>query len=170
MDIVEWSQILGNFGEFVGAVGVIVSLVYLALQVRTSAQSTRDNTLALLATTDMASNDGNREMYITLLKDPDLMQIMRNGHTGQALSREDNARYRLYLQAAFESHMTFFFQTKRGVASQEVWDHWSRFFDDYCLLPGVARVWQEVRDGFEGDFRDYMDAKLPDSGEGSHQI
>jgi hypothetical protein len=134
--------------------------------VRTGTQSTKDNTLALLASTDMASNDGNREMYLALLKDPGLMEIMRNGHSGQTLSREDNARYRLYLQAAFESHMTFFFQAKRGGTSQEVWDYWSRFFDGYCRLSGVARVWREVRDGFDAEFRDYMDAKLPDSGEG----
>ena len=34
MSILELSQILGNFGEFVGAVAVVATLIYLANQVR----------------------------------------------------------------------------------------------------------------------------------------
>ncbi len=34
MDIVTTSQILGNVGEFVGAIAVVVTLAYLAVQVR----------------------------------------------------------------------------------------------------------------------------------------
>lgn len=40
MDHQAFAQLLGNYGEFVGAIAVVVTLVYLALQIR---QNTRSN-------------------------------------------------------------------------------------------------------------------------------
>jgi len=44
MDIQSAAQLLGNIGEFVGAVAVVVTLVYLAVQVRHSKEATEANT------------------------------------------------------------------------------------------------------------------------------
>ncbi len=34
MDLMDTAQLLGNFGEFVGAIAVVVTLVYLSVQIR----------------------------------------------------------------------------------------------------------------------------------------
>ena len=34
MNLMDVSQMLGNFGEFVGAIGVVTTLAYLAVQIR----------------------------------------------------------------------------------------------------------------------------------------
>jgi hypothetical protein len=34
MSAIEWAELLGNIGEFVGSVAVLVTLIYLAIQVR----------------------------------------------------------------------------------------------------------------------------------------
>ena len=34
MTTLEFSQLLGNYGEFVGAIAIVVTLVYLAMQVK----------------------------------------------------------------------------------------------------------------------------------------
>ncbi len=34
MNLIDTAQLLGNFGEFVGAIGVVATLAYLAVQVR----------------------------------------------------------------------------------------------------------------------------------------
>jgi hypothetical protein len=44
MDIQATAQLLGNFGEFVGAIAVVVTLGYLAVQVRHSREATDANT------------------------------------------------------------------------------------------------------------------------------
>lgn len=44
MDLQALAQLLGNVGEFVGAVAVVVTLVYLAVQVRQSKEATEANT------------------------------------------------------------------------------------------------------------------------------
>jgi len=34
MDLISISQLLGNFGEFVGAIAVVITLIYLTAQIR----------------------------------------------------------------------------------------------------------------------------------------
>jgi len=47
MDIVQLTEILGNVGEFIGAIAVVATLFYLALQVRHSKEATEANTRSL---------------------------------------------------------------------------------------------------------------------------
>ncbi|MDB9879050.1 hypothetical protein OAC87_00625 [Pseudomonadales bacterium] len=44
MNITELSNILGNFGEFVGAIGVVITLIYLSVQVKHGKEATEANT------------------------------------------------------------------------------------------------------------------------------
>ena len=44
MNLMDMAQLLGNFGEFVGAIAVVVTLFYLAFQVRQSKEATDANT------------------------------------------------------------------------------------------------------------------------------
>ncbi len=47
MTLMDTAQLLGNFGEFVGAIAVVGTLIYLAIQVRHSKGSVDANTQAL---------------------------------------------------------------------------------------------------------------------------
>jgi len=47
MDLVRIAQLLGNIGEFIGALGVVATLFYLAVQVRHSKAAMDANTRAL---------------------------------------------------------------------------------------------------------------------------
>ena len=40
MSTLEISQLLGNYGEFVGAIAIVITLVYLTVQIRQSNQAT----------------------------------------------------------------------------------------------------------------------------------
>ena len=44
MTLMETAQLLGNFGEFVGAIAVVATLVYLAVQVGHSKEALKENT------------------------------------------------------------------------------------------------------------------------------
>ncbi len=47
MSTLEFSQLLGNYGEFVGAIGVVATLMYLVIQVRHSKDALDANTNAI---------------------------------------------------------------------------------------------------------------------------
>ena len=40
MDLMDTAQLLGNFGEFVAAIGVVATLAYLAVQIRQNTRAT----------------------------------------------------------------------------------------------------------------------------------
>jgi hypothetical protein len=54
MDLMSTAQLLGNLGEFVGSIGVIATLVYLAIQVRHSAALIHHNNVAMEESTKLA--------------------------------------------------------------------------------------------------------------------
>ena len=49
MTLVETAQLLGNFGEFVGAIAVVVTLGYLAIQIRQNTRSQDQSRKAVVA-------------------------------------------------------------------------------------------------------------------------
>lgn len=52
--MLEITQILGNLGEFVGAIGVVATLIYVAIQVRHSAELLKINNTAIEENTRLA--------------------------------------------------------------------------------------------------------------------
>jgi hypothetical protein len=47
MSFIEITAVLGNLGEFVGAIGVVVTLFYVGIQVKHSKEATEANTRSL---------------------------------------------------------------------------------------------------------------------------
>ena len=62
MDLMSTAQLLGNFGEFVGAIAVVATLAYLAVQVRQSRETLGANTRALDEAQKQARVNALREL------------------------------------------------------------------------------------------------------------
>ena len=80
MSLMEVSQLLGNFGEFVGAIAVVVTLIYLAMQVRHSSVLLETNNAALKQTTELAKaeamdryNDAVSRWRGRLIENPEIV-------------------------------------------------------------------------------------------------
>lgn len=53
MSLIEVSQLLGNFGEFLGAIAVVVTLIYLAAQVKHNTRAARAATVQSTLTSEL---------------------------------------------------------------------------------------------------------------------
>ena len=62
MTLMETAQLLGNFGEFVGAIGVVGTLVYLAVQIRQSKEALDANTRSLDENRNLTKADTIRQL------------------------------------------------------------------------------------------------------------
>jgi len=153
-------EALGNIGEFVGAIGVVVSLVYLAFQVRDNSKFVKENSEFLRATHDVSSNDGVARIRMNYFDHPELLEIESRGHRGEKLEFREAAQYNMLISGAFENHFTYFLQYQRGLTSDAVWNYWSSFFDDYCQYPGVRKWWEATESRFPENFREYIDEKI----------
>ncbi len=107
MDLMYTAQLLGNFGEFFGAIAVVVTLAYLAIQVRHSRAATEVNTNALRS----AASALQAETFIGLTRpgyeNPSVAPFvtrLQDVNIGD-LSAEDLNRDREAL-AGFPSHTT----------------------------------------------------------------
>ena len=65
MDHQTFAQLLGNYGEFIGSIAVLATLIYLTVQVR---HSRSDSRAALL----QHRSDAVRELWLTIARDKEL--------------------------------------------------------------------------------------------------
>ncbi len=79
MTLMETAQLLGNFGEFVGAFAVVLTLFYLAIQVKNAKEATDQNTAALRSQASIAVNDGLWQLQSALYADADMTDIWTRG-------------------------------------------------------------------------------------------
>ncbi len=83
--MINWTAI-GSVAEIVAAVGVIVSLIYLALQVRQNTQSIRAATYDAMVRT-------NGDFLLPLIQDPDLARTFERAVEGWSeLDYEEQVR------------------------------------------------------------------------------
>jgi hypothetical protein len=151
---------IGSIGEFVSAIGVVISLVYLAFQVRDNSKFVKENSEFLRATHDVSSNDGVAQVRKNYFDHPELLDIESRGHRCEKLDFEEAAKYNFLISGTFENHFTYFLQYERGLTSDAVWSYWSSFFDDYCKHEGVKRWWRKAEHRFPDNFIEYINEKV----------
>ena len=108
MDHQAFAQLLGNYGEFVGAIAVVATLFYLALQVRHSSEATEANTRATeesrrlaMAQTYQARASTSFSAFASAAESggmaPILVKYNESGY--ESLSPEERVRFDQYARA-----------------------------------------------------------------------
>ncbi len=147
-------QDLGNIGEFLAAVGVIVSLIYLAFQIRQNTSSVR---------TSMIHDSASRaaDLTITIAEHKELAHIMRTGMGGLEHLEDDDDRFRfiMLLSSIFRQYDDQFFQYRAGTITSESWDAWRYSLRGQLSNPGFPPFWDVRRLAFTESFRQFVDAE-----------
>ena len=145
-------QSLGNIGEFLGGVVVIISLFYLAFQVRQNRQSldTENYARALERVAGVQSQ---------LAGDPNLTSILvRGALDAGSLEREERAQFSWLFYEMFGAFEFMFHQAQKGVLAAEVWDRWSATMSWWLSMPGVESWWRAKPAPFSASFSSYTDS------------
>ena len=90
MDHQGFAQLLGNYGEFLGSIAVLITLVYLATQVRNS------NRYEAAKHIDVHM-DRIRERFLLLAQNEDLARIDRIAAQGGSLNEDEKSRWRAFV-------------------------------------------------------------------------
>jgi len=154
MDHLSFAALLGNYGEFLGAIGVVVTLGYLAVQIRHNTRSNRVSAelecLKLL--TDWvgrvsASKDAQR-----------LWDLVADG--SEPLSTEDSRQY-IWLAGEFGwISQTAFIQHKRGFLSSEAWAEFERMQVGMLQYELTKEWWQNRETPYSDEFVSHIDSAL----------
>ena len=92
----EWTiQDLGALGEFIGAIGVVITLGYLAYQIRQNTVQLKQNTVTAKATAVSASNMALRETRRPIFESTEMPEIyLRGNENPEGLDELQILRYR----------------------------------------------------------------------------
>jgi hypothetical protein len=126
MDHQAFAQLLGNYGEFVGAIAVVVTLGYLTVQVRMSNKTQRAQTHQQIA-------DARGQTLKLFLQHPDLDEAVSKVYAGQELSDMDRRLLRHFSVIVARHHENELYQHSLGMVD----DHELESQRKVMLLPHI---------------------------------
>ena len=145
---------LAAWGEFLGGIAVVVSLIYLASQIRQNSRLVR-------ASTTTAANQVEVTLNALLAQDPEVSRIFWDGISDRdSLSEADRRRFDPIMQLFFQPMRQQFHFEHDGVGSPSVWAGHALSLAWIIQQPG-ARQWLREWDSlFPHDLRDYLDGLI----------
>ena len=146
----NWEAV-GAIAEFLGAVAVVVSLVYLASQVRSG-------TRALRTTMREAAFRSLQEWNYVVLGQPDLSWIYQRGLTDPSvLDEEQSARFVNLMYSWFKVFENIYLHSREGSVAPAVWEHNKNIFAVLVGQPGAQQYLRHRRGIFDPDFLRMLD-------------
>jgi len=155
-------ETLANLGEFISGIAVVLSLVYVAFQVRQNTQSLRTENYA-------RALDRVATMQARLSADPSLAAVFGRGVVDtSALTVEQRIQFAWAFYEMFGAFEFMYHQSQAGALEAEVWERWSATLSWWISLPGVQSWWRAKPAPFSSSFSAFVEARLgtspPDAG------
>jgi hypothetical protein len=121
-------QDLANLGEFLAAVGVLISLLYLAAQIRQNTQSLRAQTYHALTAESLA-------VLRAGWAGGDVPSFWLRLQSGEALMPEDQFRLRTLSLSIWRLFDDLLYQHRVGTLEEDLWHGYERVYLEYLHIP-----------------------------------
>jgi len=151
MKLSDWA----NVAEIVGAVAVIVTLAYVAVQIE-------QNTIAVEASTRQGRLDYGREQTELLITQPGLAKlVMAAEKNANALNEEEQQLFYEFTTWRMATWELTYQEYVDGLLDEETWLAW----DGYYLLfvkgkPGYRKFFNDTRPQWDSRFMAHVDKSL----------
>ncbi len=141
----NWEAI-GAVGEIVGAIAVIATLIYLAIQVKDSVRASRS-----AAVTDATT--AMQAFYHELGSNPQVSGLFLTGMTDpNSLSDEAQFQFLMLVHSGFLGFQRSFFLTQEGTLDVELRDSIGTAVRATNQLPGMHMYWRQRKSYFQPEF------------------
>ena len=159
-------QDLGSIGELVSAVAVVVSLVYLAFQIRQNTSQIDQNTKAAQATALDSSITHAMVARQAIFENEDVARIFHQGSIDpESLSEEELLRYRLIIHNVLWSIWNLQSQAQAAELSAETWQAQIAILRRLLSSKGTRWFWTNYGEEFGTSFREVVVEILADLGD-----
>lgn len=147
---------LASLGSFVSGFAVLISLIYLALQVK---QTKRNQQIAI------RHSRATRIVELQLaLADPGVAGAwLRGSASPQGLTQTELAQFMNLCRALFFHFEDSFYQREEGLLNDDAWQTVVAGARLSARSPGWRAAWKMARPNFGGRFRDFLDGVVADS-------
>jgi len=152
MSALEFSQLLGNYGEFVGAIGIVITLMYLAIQLR-------QNTRMMRASIRQARSDSSVQLY-SLGATSVVAEIRDKESRAEALTELEEERMVLWNIGIWRQQQTIFFQAQDELLDVQTGDEQAAIVRNLMGYPSARRFWTANGNTFDSRFVAWVDGVI----------
>ncbi|MEQ8694012.1 MAG: hypothetical protein RIC85_01630 [Gammaproteobacteria bacterium] len=147
----------GAIGEVIGAGAVVISVIYLAMQVRRQTDQAR-----LAATHELAGI--YNESLSRLIDDPELGEIWLKSASGYA---DLPSNERLRMASFYQQLMRFMEQqhvhVNKGHIDPAFFQSLNLTYFEWIRFPGIHQWWEVSKGQFEEEFRERVDKQIAEA-------
>lgn len=142
---------LGLIAEIVGAIAIVITLVYLAIQIKDSARSSRsaavtDATTAMQAFyQELGSNAATSKLFLEGLRNP------------EALSQQDQFQYLMLMHSCYLGFQRSFFLAREGTLDVALRDSIGTAMHAVNRMPGMHLYWRQRKAYFQPEFVEWVE-------------
>ena len=145
---------LGLIANIVGAIAIVITLVYLAIQIKDNARSSRsaavtDATTAMQAFyQELGSNPATSKLFLEAVTNPD------------ALSRQDQFQFVMLMHSCFLGFQRSFFLAREGTLDVALRDSIGTAMHAINRTPGMHLYWRQRKAYFQPEFVEWVESLL----------
>ncbi len=146
---------LGNVGEFVGALAVVASLIYLAVQLRQSTKQMVENgEEARLAALERAVQTASQFRF-AMIRDAGVADIwLRGSRDLTDLNEQEALRFYLLVSDLLFNHETYFMRCQ--LTDPERWPPWRNALRRLLVFPGFQEMLKVIEPDLQPAFAEEM--------------
>jgi len=142
---------LANMSEIIGTILVVVSFLFLILQIRQNTQTLRTGTMSQLSYTLI-------ESLMSLARDSELADIYFRGLNGiNDLSETEQKRFTLQISSMLRIFNEQYFHYHEGSIDQSMWKSLTGPVEDLMQYRGAQEVWKLRQHHYSEEFQKYID-------------
>jgi hypothetical protein len=143
---------MANYADVIGGVAVIVSLIYVGIQIRRSAKSNQSQA-------NQSAHESLAIVSLEVSKDPEFSNFVRRGLIEfDELSEDEQFRFVLMMTTAFRRYENIFYQYKRGFLEAGLWAGYEQSILLMFYSAGGQAFWDRRSLHFSELFRSYLDS------------
>jgi len=138
----NWDAI-GAIAEILGAIGVLSTLAYLAIQIR-------HNSASVDSSTEDGVTSGFNDINIQVASDPKLAKLLTVGlEEPEKLSEEEEVQFSMLWRCYVNQYYRLYILYTKGIFSEDRWLPYAKEISQYCDSPG-GKLWRESNKNIDG--------------------
>jgi hypothetical protein len=145
---------IANIAEISAAALVIVSLIYVAIQIK-------QNTKAAKLSTNQAFIDAHAKVVMHIAVDTEFRDIYWRGLKGlENLDGSETAAFAAWIHHTFRVWEFFYYQWREGAFDDRLWGGFKAQFCSLFASPGTREIWSGRNHLLGEEFREFVDNEI----------
>ncbi len=145
---------ISALAELIAAIGVIVTLIYLAVQIKKQTEEAR-----LAATRELAKE--YRDILEPLTFHPEVLDLYRRAIADyDSLPEDERIRIHFLISRFFRWNEQQHLQMSRGNYDDSFFESMTLRLIEFLSNRGIQQWWRRNKDAFGREFRDFVEANL----------